>query len=99
MSAKNPPVVTSRSRRSARRRGQEHDPVVAPGFGTKKDIDKLTKDLSAGSDAKLPVAAVEGVWFDVHYYRCTIFVCVFIAFAEINNDFCCAILTSFELPI
>ena len=48
------------SRRSARRRGQEQDPIVAPGFGTKKDIENLSRDLSAGSDANLPVEAVEG---------------------------------------
>lgn len=61
MSGKNPPVITSRNRRSTRRRGQEQDHVVAPGFGTKQDIEKLAKDLSSGSDAKLPAAAVEGM--------------------------------------
>jgi len=56
---KNPPVLKP-SRRSGRRRGQEHDPVIAPGFGTKTDIEKLSHDLSVGSDATLPAAAVEG---------------------------------------
>lgn len=59
MSGKNPPVMKS-TRRSTRRRGQGQDPVVAPGFGTKKDIMKLSQDLSVGGDAKLPAAAVEG---------------------------------------
>ena len=61
MSGKNNPPVRS-SRRSARNRGQEQDPVVAPGFGTKNDIEKLSQDLS-GSGATLPVAAVEGTWY------------------------------------
>lgn len=65
MSGKNPPVLKASTpgggRRSARRRGQGQDPVVAPGFGTKQDIEKLTQDLSTGGDAKLPSEAVEAM--------------------------------------
>ena len=57
---KQQPQPQQQGRRSARRsRGQGHDPVIAPGFGTKTDIEKLSHDLSVGSDATLPSAAVE----------------------------------------
>ena len=57
------------SRRSARRRGLEQEQVVAPGYGTKKDIEKLSKDLSAGGEATLPVEAVEGTWYVRHSHE------------------------------
>jgi hypothetical protein len=53
----NPPIVKT-TRRSARRHG--NDPVVAPGFGTKKDLEKLGRDLNAGAENQMPMEAVEG---------------------------------------
>ena len=66
MSGKNPPVLKpTTGRRSGRRsRGgggtTGDDAVIAPGFGTKKDIEQLSHDLSVGGEATLPSAAVEG---------------------------------------
>jgi alpha-tubulin suppressor-like RCC1 family protein len=39
-----PPPKASRTRRSAR--VLEHDPIVAPGFGTNKDLQRLSQQLS-----------------------------------------------------
>jgi hypothetical protein len=50
--------VTTRRRRSAR--VLEHDPILAPGFGTRKDISKLARELSANGTT-LTVAAVEAL--------------------------------------
>ena len=47
-----------RKRRSAR--VLEHDPVIAPGFGTRKDLKKLAAELSQGATS-LPVEAVEAM--------------------------------------
>eukprot|EP00797_Seminavis_robusta_P011653 Sro188_g081280.2 (616) ;mRNA; f:74842-77090 len=58
MPDKNNPPIMKTTRRSARRRGQE--PVVAPGFGTKQDIEKLSQDLSEGAEKPLPASSVEG---------------------------------------
>ena len=69
MSGKNPPVLKNTTassgggRRSARRnRGGNggQDAVIAPGFGTRKDIEQLSQDLSVGGETTLPAAAVEG---------------------------------------
>jgi alpha-tubulin suppressor-like RCC1 family protein len=46
------------SRRSAR--VHQHDPILYPGFGTAKDLQKLAADLSSES-SKLPVEAVEAI--------------------------------------
>ena len=46
-----------KQRRSAR--VLQHDPIVAPGFGTRKDLEKLAGELSEGSDTKFTVEAVE----------------------------------------
>jgi hypothetical protein len=58
-----PTTIATRKRRSAR--VLEHDPIIAPGFGTHKDIVKLTKELSSNntnsSSSSLPVAAVEAM--------------------------------------
>jgi hypothetical protein len=51
-------TVTTRRRRSAR--VLEHDPILAPGFGTRKDISKLARELSANG-TPLSVAAVEAL--------------------------------------
>ena len=48
-----------RKRRSAR--VLQHDPIIAPGFGTRKDLEKLAAELSKGSETKLPVEAVEAL--------------------------------------
>lgn len=62
--------ASGRVRRSSRRRqsGGDHEhgssneeAMIAPGFGTKKDLIQLSKDLSEGNDAKLPVEAVEAM--------------------------------------
>jgi hypothetical protein len=42
-------TATTRRRRSAR--VLEHDPILAPGFGTRKDIAKLARELSAGGSS------------------------------------------------
>jgi hypothetical protein len=54
-------TVTTRRRRSAR--VLEHDPILAPGFGTRKDISKLARELSANGTTSTPlsVAAVEAL--------------------------------------
>lgn len=49
-------MPTSSSRRSAR--VHQHDPILYPGFGTAKDIQKLAADLSSESQ-RLPVEAVQ----------------------------------------
>lgn len=51
------PHHKKKQRRSAR--VLQHDPVVAPGFGTRKDLEKLARELSEGSDTKFSVEAVE----------------------------------------
>ena len=54
-------VSTRRSSaRSTTRTQQLQDPVIAPGFGTLKDLQRLARELSAGntSGTLLPVAAV-----------------------------------------
>jgi hypothetical protein len=56
--AKDTATVTTRRRRSAR--VLEHDPILAPGFGTRKDISKLARELSANGTT-LSVAAVEAL--------------------------------------
>jgi len=54
-----PPKISSiLKRRSAR--VLDHDPIVAPGFGTRKDLAKLAKELSSGTSV-LPVEAVEAM--------------------------------------
>ena len=84
MSGKNPPVLRTTGRRSARRRGgQGQDPVIAPGFGTSKDIEKLSHDLSVGSDATLPSAAVEGVYLVLFVDVC-VCVCVCVLFCFVG---------------
>jgi alpha-tubulin suppressor-like RCC1 family protein len=57
---KAPPHTTtlSRGRRSAR--VVEHDPVVAPGYGTRKDLHRLAADLSSDAGV-VTVAAVEAI--------------------------------------
>jgi hypothetical protein len=46
------------SRRSAR--VHQHDPILYPGFGTAKDLQKLAADLSSESQ-RLPIEAVEAI--------------------------------------
>jgi len=48
------------SRRSAHTSGAT-DPVIAPGFGTARDLDRLARDLSQGTGTVLPVAAVQAM--------------------------------------
>lgn len=55
----NASIVTTRRRRSAR--VLEHDPILAPGFGTRKDISKLARELSVNNSNTLTVAAVEAL--------------------------------------
>ena len=48
--------VVKKQRRSAR--VLQHDPIVAPGFGTRKDLQRLARELSSDS-VTFPVKAVE----------------------------------------
>jgi len=50
---------SSRRRRSAR--VVEQNPIVAPGYGTRKDLLRLANELSEGSGTVLPVEAVEAM--------------------------------------
>lgn len=84
MSGKNPPVLKSTGRRSGRRSrggtttGSGEDAVVAPGFGTKKDIEQLSHDLSVGGETALPSAAVEGGSLFVS-------ICWFVCYQSLTN--------------
>jgi len=54
------PTATEKpTRRSTRRENQ--DPIIAPGFGTAKDLQRLARDLSAGTGTSLPVEAVQAI--------------------------------------